>query len=223
MTAPATTPDLTALAAGFSNESLGSQAVFRAVLQALSHPGRWVEVPHDAQHPTVGSAAGAAALLALLDSDCAVWLSPALLAGGAGQWLRFHTGCALVADAAAARFVWLAYGDQMPPLATLAQGSDIYPDQSATCVIDVQGIRSPADATATGWTLRGPGIQGATTLQVQGLPSDFEHQWAANQAVFPCGVDVLLCAGHQVVGLPRTTHLSARPLQPSAAEHEACM
>ena len=52
---------LSALGAGFSNEALGSQAVFRAVLQALSQPGQPVRVDHDAQVPAVGHSASAAA------------------------------------------------------------------------------------------------------------------------------------------------------------------
>ena len=58
------TPTLASLGAGFSNEAFGSQSVFRAVLQALSHPGRRVAVVHDAQTPAAGHAASAAALLA---------------------------------------------------------------------------------------------------------------------------------------------------------------
>lgn len=199
-----TTP-LASLGAGFSNEAFGSQAVFRAVLQALSLPGRTVAVEHDAQTPAVGHAASAAVLLALLDSDCTLWLSPRLAASDAGAWLRFHTGCTLVADAALARFVWVAQGDALPALHSLAQGSDIYPDQSATCVVDVAGTAATTVDAPGAWQLRGPGIQDVAALQVEGLPDDFETQWAANHAVFPCGVDVLLGSAGHIVGLPRTT------------------
>lgn len=199
-----TTP-LASLGAGFSNEAFGSQAVFRAVLQALSHPGRTVSVEHDAQNPSVGYAASAAVLLALLDSDCTLWLSPRLAARDAGAWLRFHTGCTLVADAAQARFIWVAQGDALPTLGSLAQGTDIYPDQSATCVVDVlRAAETTADASDA-WHLRGPGIQKVAALQVDGLPDDFEAQWAANHGVFPRGVDLLLATADHIVGLPRTT------------------
>ena len=146
------TPTLASLGAGFSNEAFGSQSVFRAVLQALSHPGRRVAVVHDAQTPAAGHAASAAALLALLDSDCTLWLSPRLEASEAGAWLRFHTGCTLVSQAGDARFVWVGEGDAIPELSSLAQGSDIYPDQSATCVVDVasaeEGARELAELFA---------------------------------------------------------------------------
>ena len=198
-----TTP-LASLGAGFSNEAFGSQAVFRAVLQALSHPGRTVAVEHDAQAPAVGHSASAAVLLALLDSDCTLWLSPKLAASDAGAWLRFHTGCTVVADAAQARFVWVAQGDALPALNRLALGTDIYPDQSATCVVDVSRAATTVDASDA-WHLRGPGIQEVAALQVDGLPDDFEAQWAANHAMFPRGVDLLLGTPDHIVGLPRTT------------------
>ncbi len=207
------TTSLASLGAGFSNEAFGSQAVFRAVLQALSHPGRTVAVEHDAQTPAVGHAASAAVMLALLDSDCTLWLSPRLAASDAGAWLRFHTGCALVSDAALARFIWVAQGDALPALHSLAQGSDIYPDQSATCVVDVARATTSTAGAHGAWQLRGPGIEDVAALQVDGLPEGFEAQWAANHAVFPRGVDVLLGTPGHIVGLPRTT----RAMRSSAA------
>lgn len=205
-----TASTLASLGAGFSNEAFGSQAVFRAALQALSHPGRCIALEHDAQAPAVGHPASSALLLALLDSDCTLWLSPRLAASDAGVWLRFHTGCTLVSEPGQARFVWVAQGDALPALNGLAHGSDTYPDQSATCVVDVAHTAVAAAGTANAWRLTGPGIQGATALQVEGLPDDFEAQWAANHAVFPRGVDVLLGMVGHIVGLPRTTRMAAQ-------------
>ena len=179
-----TAHDLSALGAGFSDAALGSQSVFRAALHALSHPGRVVELPHDAQTPSRGHAASAA-------------------------WLRFHTGCVLVDAPEAAQFAWVAQGDECPPLERFAQGSDAYPDQSATCVLDVAAL---GEGGAGAWTLRGPGIRDSASIAVQGLPSDadaaaFTSQWAANHAAFPRGIDVFLAAPKQIVGLPRTTRI----------------
>ena len=196
--------DLTALGAGFCNEALGSQAVFRTALEALSHPGRVVDVSHDAQVPSQGHPASAALLLAMLDADCTLWLSPTLAASDAALWLQFHTGCQIVKDLANAQFAWVAEGDAMPALAAFAQGSDAYPDQSATCVIDVIGLNNALPLTG-GWLLQGPGIQDQKGLVVQGVAADFLAQWAANHAGFPRGVDVFLAAQSQLVGLPRTT------------------
>lgn len=196
--------DLSTLGAGFIHEAYGSQQVFRAALEALSHPGRRVDVTHDAQVPRVGHAASAALLLALLDADCCLWLSPSLRDSDAAAWLRFHTGCQLTATPAQAQFAWIAAGDDLPPLDAFAGGSENYPDQSTTCVIDVLSL---AAGGADDWRLSGPGIPGETTLGVQGLPQDFVVQWAANHAAFPRGVDLFLATAQQIVGLPRSTRI----------------
>lgn len=197
---------LSALGAGFSSEALGSQGVFRAVLRALSQPGEPVPVVHDAEVPAAGHGASAAVLLALLDSECTLWLSPQLAASQAGVWLRFHTGCVLVDAIEQARFAWVAAGDAMPALARLPCGSDDYPDQSATCVIDV-AVLTPALEGAGAWCLSGPGIRSAQHLRVAGLPEDFVHQWADNHGAFPRGVDVVLATATHIAGLPRTTQI----------------
>ena len=49
--------ELQQIRAGFHHEAFGSQAVFRAALQALSHPGRPVEMPQVSQFPRTGHAA----------------------------------------------------------------------------------------------------------------------------------------------------------------------
>ncbi len=199
--------DLTTLGAGFGNEALGSQAVFRHALEALSHPGRLVDVVHDATVPAPGHAASAALLLAMLDSDCTLWLSPKLGASDTALWLHFHTGCQIVTDVSQAQFLWIALGDATPALTALAQGTDAYPDQSATCVIDVMALND-ARASNPDWTLRGPGIQTQQQVGVQGLDAGFVAQWTANQTRFPSGVDVFLATPHQLMGLPRTTFIS---------------
>ncbi len=201
--------DLSNLGAGFTHEAFGSQAMFRVALEALSHPGRCMTVNHDAEVPQTGHPASAALLLALLDSDCTLWLSPSLATSDAAAWLRFHTGCQLVSSAEHAMFAWVAAGDAMPALASFSQGSDNAPDQSATCVLDLPLLDAKAcsESGAAQWALRGPGIQDVNHLAVDGLSVDFLAQWTTNHASFPRGVDLFLASAQQLVGLPRTTSI----------------
>jgi alpha-D-ribose 1-methylphosphonate 5-triphosphate synthase subunit PhnH len=208
------TSDLHTMVAGFDHEAYGSQAVFRTALNALSHPGRPLEMPMHTALPRQGHAAAAALLLGLVDSDTGLWLSPLLAGSEAAAWLRFHTGCAWVADPADAQFLWVAQGDALPDLHRLKQGTEAYPDQSATCVIEVHSLygqkgdeKEGDEKDAWSWTLQGPGIWGGRQLQVQGLPADFQSQWTRNHASFPCGVDVFLATPSHIVGLPRTTRI----------------
>ena len=145
-------------------------------------------------------------LQALVDSDCSVWLSPSLAGTDAAAWLRFHTGCRWAASPAAARFLWVAEGDALPPLATLDAGTDEYPDQSATCVVEVGALNSPG---ALDVVLTGPGIAAEQTLSVHGLPVDFMAHWDANHACFPRGVDLFVATSTHIAGLPRTTRVCA--------------
>jgi alpha-D-ribose 1-methylphosphonate 5-triphosphate synthase subunit PhnH len=198
--------DLSVLGAGFAKPSFGSQAVFRAALHALAHPGECVAVAHDAKTPTHGRRASAALLLALLDPDCKLWLSTTLANSDAAHWLRFHTGCEIVSEPRAAQFAWVAIGDKLPPLDSLALGCDVYPDQSATCVVDVVAMTN-SENSAT-WLLTGPGIRSQRSLCVEGFPVEFVDQWERNHVQFPRGVDVFFAVDEQIVGLPRTTQLS---------------
>ena len=198
--------DLQRVRPGFEDPVIGSQAVFRQALQALAMPGRPLELTAAAQLPAPGHGAAALLLLALLDSDCTLWLSPSLAGSDTQAWLQFHTGCRCVQDPGQAQFLWLATGDAWPALAAMNSGSDEYPDQSATCVMEVAGLLTEA---VQGWLLRGPGIEGQLQLTVNGLPQDFDQQWAGNQASFPRGVDLFLATQTQLVGLPRSTQLQA--------------
>lgn len=204
--------DLGAVSAGFSDPALGSQTVFRAALQALSHPGRPVDVTHDAEAPVQGHAAAAVLLLALLDPDCRLWLSPSLANSDAAHWLRFHCGCELVDEPARAQFAWVAACDELPALERFAQGSDTYPDQSTTCVLEVPSfVVSGETSDVGGWRLRGPGIRGQAHLNVGGLTQEAAARLIAqrslNHEAFPHGVDLFLATPHQIVGLPRTTRI----------------
>lgn len=196
--------DLQSVRPGFDDPAMGSQAVFRRALHALSLPGRAIELPLVAQLPARGHGSAALLLLALLDSDSTLWLSPSLAGTDAQAWLRFHTGCRCVSDPANARFLWLAQGDAWPKLAQLDAASDEYPEQSATCIMELSGLD---ESLTDDFVLTGPGIKDECLLRVSGLPADFAEQWAANHASFPRGVDVFLASGSHVIGLPRSIRL----------------
>lgn len=191
--------DLRDVGAAFGDPPLASQAAFRAALDALARPGRIQRILSDAQHPSGAAASAAALALALLDPDCTLWLAPRLAQGSAAAWLRFHTGCRIVSEVREAQFLW-SDADQLPPLETLPQGSEFEPESAATCLVQVDALE-----TGVGWRLNGPGIEQTAHLTVLGLSAAFVAQWRANHASFPRGVDLLLCTGEYIAGLPRTT------------------
>lgn len=199
--------DLQKMQPGFDDPVLNSQLVFRRALQALSMPGRLVDLPNLAAVPKQGHSASALLLLALVDSDCTLWLSPSLAGTDAQTWLRFHTGCRFVQEPAQANFLWLCAQDRWPHMSDMQAGTDEYPDQSATCIMETSSIQTGEESRV--WSLSGPGIASPVGLTAEGLPADFAAQWAGNHAAFPRGVDVLLTTSAQVLGLPRSTMLQS--------------
>ena len=182
---------MTTALAGFADPVLDAQRCFRAVLEAMSRPGRVQRVPALPEVPPGLAPAAAAVLLTLVDAD-----TPLCLAAGeaAAAWVRFHAGARLVPVAEAA-FVL----DPAASLASLPAGSEEEPERGATLLLAVAGL-----AEGSGWRLTGPGIRDAHLLRVDGAPPGFLRDWTANRTRFPRGVDVILCAGDRIAALPRT-------------------
>ncbi len=120
-------------------------------------------------------------------------LAPALQPAAA--WIAFHCGPATV-PMTDAGFV---LADTLPDLTTLDTGSDEVPERAATVILHVAALGSGAR-----FTLAGPGLQHPTQFAVDGLPADFAARWAANRALYPRGIDLILCAGSRLAALPRS-------------------
>ena len=183
---------------GFADPVAEAQSCFRAVLAALSRPGSLHVVPGTVQAPAPLAAAAAAVLLTLVDAETSVWTSPELFP--CRGWIAFHCGAPAAAQANA-RFVACT---ELPDLTALDQGSDELPEQSATVILQV-------DTLGSGPALRlsGPGLAASATLRVAGLPAGFAAVWQANHALYPRGVDLILCAGNTLAGLPRSVAIEA--------------
>lgn len=178
-----------------------AQAVFRSVMMAMAQPGSIRSIPVPAQGPGRLAPAAAAIALALCDFETPVWLDDVLSNDEAvTRYLRFYTGCPLVADAARAQFAFVSSGAALPPLDSFALGTLEYPDRATTLVIPVAALNED-----DGWRLTGPGIAGSARLSVSNLPDDLPVQLAGNRALFPRGVDLIFVAGDRVTALPRTT------------------
>ena len=189
---------LQGLAPGLADPAHDAQRLFRAVLDAFAYPGRIVSLPDPPAGPGKISPASAAYLLTLIDRDTPLWLAPEFDLPAVQDFVRFHTGAPIVADRCEAAFGVLAH-DTAASLDGFAIGTDPYPDRSATVVIEV-----PVLGAGTGRRWRGPGIAGESIVAVGGLGADFWQAWAANHALFPCGVDIVFAAGSQLLALPRS-------------------
>jgi alpha-D-ribose 1-methylphosphonate 5-triphosphate synthase subunit PhnH len=190
------------LAPGFTQPVFASQAIFRAVLSAMSHPGTVLPLPATpSAPPELGGGLGALSL-SFADLDTPIWLDSVTDTNEARDYLAFHCGAPPVITPALATFALIGNPLNMPTLDRFALGEPSYPDRSTTLFIRVHSLSSGTEVT-----LRGAGIREKTRLCVDGLPQCFWTEWMHNRALFPLGIDVIFTDDMTVAALPRTTRV----------------
>lgn len=190
---------------GFPEPVLDSQKTFRLLLDAMARPGRLTELPLDLEPPACLDRAAAAVCLTLLDHETPLWLQGIDNGEEIEAYLRFHCGCPFVDEPARAAFALVA--GPLPDFETFAQGSDRYPDRSASLIWQVESLSDEGSLELTG-----PGIEVTRRLGIAPLPPSFLEAWQANRALFPRGLDLIITAGQRLTALPRTTEITE--LQP---------
>ena len=192
--------DLRTLAPGLADPAHDAQQLFRAILDATSHPGRIVSLPAAPSRP--GRA-----------ERRRDGLSPhpgrprhAGLAGRASSTgPRSATSCASMPARRSWRSVPTRSSPSWPsatpqPFEGFSLGTDAYPDRSATLIVEVADLSGRADA-AVAW----PGHRRPhRPSPLRACPTMFWQDWAANHGLFPCGVDIVFTAGTELCALPRS-------------------
>ncbi|MEO1680859.1 MAG: phosphonate C-P lyase system protein PhnH [Pseudomonadota bacterium] len=164
-------------------EDMLANGAFAAILDALSRPGTTTLLP--APGPQV-------IVPALIDRECRVYADQPglerLLADAGAKIVPLHQ----------ADHVFFGPLASAEDLARLNRGSDLYPDDGATVVIEAQ------IGHGNSLRLSGPGIDGTQTIALGGLPAGF---WAARESVlrYPMGFDLLVVDEDRLLGVPRST------------------
>ncbi|TFL17714.1 phosphonate C-P lyase system protein PhnH [Jannaschia formosa] len=171
----------------FADPPTDSARAFRAIMQAMARPGTVHEVAAPA--PEGLSPAAAATLLVLADQTTPVWLAHG------HDWLVFHTGAPVAATRAEAAFA-VGPWDALAPLGDWPVGTPDYPDRSTTLIVEVPRL------DGSGTRLTGPGIETESRL-----PLPDARALAANAALYPLGVDLILSCGDRLAALPRSTRI----------------
>lgn len=193
-----------ALEGGFVEPVLDAQATFRAIMDAMARPASVAKFEPRAVPPAPLTSLAGAIACTLADADTPVWLDTLLGDGEAVRvWLGFHTGTRVVSAPIDATFALIGDPSKMPPLDRFAQGTQEYPDRSATLILQLPSLEGGAALT-----FRGPGIKNSATISPLGLPADFAAQWSQNTKRFPRGVDLILTAGNRLACLPRSARLT---------------
>lgn len=188
---------------GFADPVIAAQGVFRAVMDAMARPGTIHRPDMVARPPAPLSPSAGAVALTLCDADTPVWLDPSLAAAAdVVAWLGFHCGTPIARTPAEAHFALVSHPGELIALENFAQGSQEYPDRSATLVFQLESLDGGHRLA-----LQGPGIDGEARLAPHPLPRHFVEQWKQNRARFPRGVDLILAAPGAIACLPRTTRV----------------
>ena len=187
-------------ATAFPAPVLASQAAFRALMDALARPGTVKPLPPAAAAPSPLSATAAAVALTMLDYETPVWLvAPLAQRPQVADWVRLHTGARVTSDPREAAFAFIADPVHAPAFDGFSLGTPEYPDRSATLVLQVEDFGSGQRLL-----LAGPGIADVRSFSARPLPPDFQNRIAANRALFPRGVDMILVSPDAVAALPRS-------------------
>jgi alpha-D-ribose 1-methylphosphonate 5-triphosphate synthase subunit PhnH len=188
------------LANGFSDVGSDSQIVFRALMRAVSEPGRIEALPQKLKAPAPVMPAAASLVLALCDADTTLWLSPSMALPGAAEFLRFHSDARLAGASCEAAFAIVQSVELS--LSMFGAGTPAYPDRGTTVI-----VQCPSLTGGPKLALAGPGIAATAAFSVDGLPADFVMQAKANRARFPIGVDLVFVSGGRLIALPRSTRI----------------
>jgi alpha-D-ribose 1-methylphosphonate 5-triphosphate synthase subunit PhnH len=183
---------------GFADPVHGAQACFRAVLDAMARPGVIYSAGLGLDPPPPLCPSAGALLLTLIDHDSKLWIDEG--ANAARDWIAFHCG-AIFADRSAAAFLFAL---DLPPLDALCQGSDEAPERSATVIVQLARL-----GEGRRYRLSGPGLRAPAVFAADGLPAAFAAAWSANHALYPRGIDLILCAGTDLAALPRSVAVEA--------------
>lgn len=185
------------IGAGFADPVQHSQAIFRCVLDAMARPGVSREIPVMPYAPAPLNAASTAVALTLLDDSTTVWLDAAANTDAVRDFLAFHCGCPIVAQSNEAAFALVA--GPMPSLDSFDSGSDEFPENSATVIVQVAALESGSDVC-----FAGPGIKNFAFMGDPGMADGFWREWSDMGALYPRGVDLILTARSKLACMPRT-------------------
>jgi len=174
-----------------------SRQVFRAVLDALSRPGRIVHLPAELLTETP---AALLPVLALADLGTGV-----AVLGDDADWaevIRVVTS-APSAPLATASFVAATRTPSTDELREVCRGRALAPQEGSLVCIPVAELES-TDRGGAQWSLSGPGVPGSRALS--GLDRALVGARAEAVAGFPAGIDLLLITPDgRMAGIARTT------------------
>jgi alpha-D-ribose 1-methylphosphonate 5-triphosphate synthase subunit PhnH len=189
-------------------DSMAIQRAFRALLQAMSHPGR--TYPLFSESPSnIGPSCEAGLMLVLrtlLDHEVRFSVADAR-AESLEKAIARLTGSrrATVADA---DFVIVPGGKSEGAILCARRGTLEYPDAGATVIYAVKSLEGGGGAAAV---LKGPGIRGEIDVAIVGTSPEELADIKEMTSDYPLGIDcVFVDEAGLVLCIPRSTRIEAK-------------
>lgn len=183
-----------------------AQQHYRLILDSMARPGKINVIPSiEIDEPMDINNASALIAFALLNTDASFH---AVEGEAVTQFIALHTS-AVVADVENAELVFVSGLHEADFIAQLKTGTLSYPETGATVIADVTRISDTKMSNAIELTLKGPGVNGTTTVYVAGLNTDILDELKEQNLEFPLGIDLMLTdGGNHLICIPRSNDIS---------------
>ena len=176
-------------------------ALFRQVLQAMSHPGTSWQLADPGS--ITGENISLVLMLGCLMDNEVTFTIIGDDTQGLSAALSLHTG-SVRGEIGEADFVIALRGTSDGQLSLIKRGTPEYPDMGATLIYLIDTIAEEGGTTE----LTGPGIKGTVTPLFEGLAAAELSGLREANAEFPLGVDVIVLDNYgRITCIPRSTRI----------------
>ena len=186
-----------------------SQRTFRALMMALSFPGKIFQLPSlELTAPRKESGFILQPFLSLLDLETSFHVScdDPVIRNHIVSYLELNTNC-LSRRHQEADFI-LSLGSLAGRYPQLKRGTLSNPNDSATVIYGVNQITETPVQGSVLLTLRGPGIKTKTDVAVSGLADAEIEMWNNHKSDYPMGIDIyLISSTGDIIGIPRSVKI----------------
>jgi alpha-D-ribose 1-methylphosphonate 5-triphosphate synthase subunit PhnH len=181
-----------------------AQEYFRLLLDSMSRPGKINTFPLTAILPPEGfNQAAALTGFALLNADVTFYIEGDNSCDIAA-YLLVNTG-SQKADMSVADYVFLTGEYNAGDLDNARVGTPIYPEDSATLIVQVGLISQQPFDGALALTLKGPGVNGETEVFVSGISDGLLDFVKEQNAEYPLGTDLIITdKDNHILCIPRS-------------------
>jgi alpha-D-ribose 1-methylphosphonate 5-triphosphate synthase subunit PhnH len=179
-----------------------TQALFRAVMNAMAAPGSLLMAP--SPEPRNAMPLILKICDTLIDNEVTFSVLGEKVDETFIDTVAMITNAAYV-DAARADFVIIPTRSSDRALVNISRGTLEYPEKSATVIWQVEDLTIPGGASVT---LSGPGIESSVACTLDGLSREDLALIREINHEYPLGIDLIFCDDRHIVALPRTTRIT---------------